>query len=63
MEVDNLKTTIRAEVVDKIGTEYGFGGCYVKFVKLKGTKASFDYWCGIIRDLVADLEKEAESGE
>ena len=61
IEVDNLRTTLRVEVVDKVGTEYGFGGCYMKFVKLKGTKASFDYWCGVVRDLVADLEKKAET--
>lgn len=63
IEVENLRTTIRVEVVDKVGTEYGFGGCYMKFVKLKGTKASFDYWCGVVRDLVADLEKKAETAE
>ncbi|KAG0671280.1 hypothetical protein C6P42_003624, partial [Pichia californica] len=44
IEVTNMKTTIRAEVIDKVGAEYGFGGCYMKFVKLRGTKESFDYW-------------------
>lgn len=63
IEVTNLKTVIRAEIVDKVGAEYGFGGCYMKFIKLKGTKDSFNYWCGVIRDIVASLEKKEEEAQ
>lgn len=58
-EVPNLKTTIRVEIVGKVGGEFGFGGCYIKFAKLKGTKNSFDYWCGVVRDITLELEKQS----
>lgn len=61
IQIEASKTIIRMETVEKVGSEYGFGGCYMKFVKIKGHKDLFDYWCGVIRDLVASMEKAAES--
>lgn len=62
-EVSNLPTRLLLDIVDKVGGEYGFGGCYVKVVNLKGTKMSFNYWCTIIKTLVEDLEKEEDIDE
>lgn len=56
-EVSNLDTKFAVNIIEKVGSEYGFGGCYIKLVKLKGNKKSFDYWCTIINNIILELEK------
>ena len=59
-EVKNLKTKIQVEVFDKLGSEFGFGGCFVKILKINGSRSSFEYWCQIITEILAELENENE---
>jgi serine/threonine protein kinase len=60
-EITNLNTKLRVEIIDKVGSEYGFGGCYLKFIRIKGSKKSFDYWHTIFKDLILELETELDN--
>lgn len=54
--VKHLDLKMEAEIIDKLGTEYGFGGCFIKLIKIKGSKKSFYHWCTIIQNLIDDIE-------
>ncbi|TID13525.1 hypothetical protein CANINC_004883 [Pichia inconspicua] len=54
--VKQLDLKIEAEIIDKVGAEYGFGGCFIKLTKIKGSKQSFYSWCTIIHNLINDIE-------
>lgn len=60
-DIPNLKTKLGVNVIEKIGSEYGFGGCFVKLVKLEMAEKSFNYWCEIFKILIKELESEVPS--
>lgn len=59
-EIKNLHFKINIEIVDKFGSEFGFGGCYIKLIKIQGMNKTFNYWYSVFRDLIGELESNSE---
>lgn len=52
------KLYIKLEIMDKDGSEYGFGGCFVKINKIRGRTQPYQNWCSIFKNMIAYLERE-----
>ncbi|VEU20923.1 DEKNAAC101853 [Brettanomyces naardenensis] len=55
---DKEKVVFKVEFEDQIGSQYGFGGCFVKIIKVRGGILTFNRCCKVIEENLGLLDRQ-----